>query len=121
MKSLGFICGLVMMISSAQAMTYRCEVKDYDDYAVEISVKAGKAAFFDNNSWDYIPEVVGGAPMGVSKFEGLDQYGDLLTVLFDFREGLAPQHSVSFVEDERRVTVPMDCYYTPEKDLYSDL
>jgi hypothetical protein len=49
------LCVLFLVSTHVQAAAptaFRCDVDyDGDDYAVEINLKSGKAAFFDNDSW----------------------------------------------------------------------
>lgn len=95
--------------SNAFAFGYRCSVEANGDYFVEINPTSDRAAMFDNNEWS----VIEGSD-GFGTFDGLDSYGDKLTIHFDYTEGLVQHHWIKYVESGELVKSEMNCLVVKE-------
>lgn len=115
------LCALVS--APALASSYRCQVTEFEDYAVEVNLNTGKAGLFDNDSWSVVSST---RPLnGVNRFLGEDSYGSRLEILFDTRESANLTNNygaVRFEVNDRELSRKLiDCKYVPAADLYSEI
>jgi hypothetical protein len=113
MKTLLFT---LLLSTPLLASTYRCGVQGNDDYAVEINLHSGKAAFFDNDNWSKVWFVRSNLSKPI--FRGKDNYDQELVITFDrtsASNSAGNFGTVEFFEDGRMKTRRIvDCRYDRE-------
>jgi hypothetical protein len=119
MKSIFLVLLGLGLSVSAHSSTFQCNLQDepYEDYAVEVNLAVGKAAFFDNDNWVIISQKqsVGGNYV----FDGKDSYGDVVKV--EFNPNRQKQGYVRFRVGGKTTFVTISCKAVRRSSLNSGI